>query len=65
MTMTESRSSARLQAQAKSHLRATGWSYRTAARRLGVCYQHLCYVLNGHRESRSLLQRVLELPKAA
>ena len=48
--------------QAKAHLRAAGWSYRTAAPRLGVTYQHLCYVLNGQRESRRLLANIIRLP---
>jgi hypothetical protein len=47
--------------QAKQHLAASGWTYRHAAPLLGVCYQHLCDVLNGRRISHSLLQRVQSL----
>lgn len=48
---------------AKEKLKANGWSHRTAARELGVSFEHLNRVLNGHRESRSLLARVAKLPK--
>jgi transcriptional regulator with XRE-family HTH domain len=48
--------------QAKAMLRARGWSYRRGAVALGVTYQHLSMVLNGHRESRRLLQAIAELP---
>lgn len=48
--------------EAKAHLRSAGWSYRTAAPALGVTYQHLCYVLNGHRHSLRLLAKVAALP---
>ena len=47
---------------AKSHLRAAGWSYRSAATRLGVTFQHVCYVLNGQRHSASLLAKIIALP---
>lgn len=50
--------------QAKQRLKAKGWSHRTAARELGVSFEHLNRVLNGHRESRSLLARVARLPNA-
>ena len=49
---------------AKAHLRAAGWSYRSAALRLGVSYQHVSYVLNGQRLSASLLEKIVSLPKA-
>lgn len=49
--------------QAKQHLATSGWTYRQAAPRLGVCYQHLCDVLNGKRISHSLLGRVQSLPR--
>ncbi|AHF90206.1 hypothetical protein OPIT5_08260 [Opitutaceae bacterium TAV5] len=44
-------------------MRRRGWSYRTAAPRLGVCYQHLSDVLNGRRSSRALIGRVAALPE--
>lgn len=48
---------------AKRQLKAKGWSYRSAAPRLGVTYQHLAFVLTGRRQSRSLLERIAELPE--
>ena len=48
--------------QAKHTLRARGWSYRSAAPELGVCYQHLALVLTGHRESQRLLARIKAIP---
>lgn len=47
---------------AKARLKDRGWTYRTAAPRLGVCYTHLCRVLVGLRQSQSLLRRIDELP---
>jgi hypothetical protein len=47
---------------ARAHMRATGWSYRAAALRLGGSWQHLAQVLTGQRESRRLVRRVLALP---
>ena len=47
---------------AKRTLKRKGWSYRTAAPRLGVCYQHLALVLTGRRESRRLLLAIDSLP---
>ena len=49
-------------ATAKRTLKTKGWSYRTAAPALGVCYQHLAFVLTGRRTSRRLLARIHELP---
>ena len=48
--------------QAKTMLREKGWSYRRGAGLLGVTYQHLSLVLNGHRESRRLLRAIAALP---
>ena len=42
----------------KRKLKSAGLSYRQAAPLLGVTYVHLSYVLNGHRDSRSLLRRI-------
>jgi hypothetical protein len=47
---------------AKQIMRQRGWSYRAAAPRLGVCYQHLALVLTGRRESRRLLHAISKLP---
>lgn len=46
----------------KVELKRKGWSYRRAAPKLGVTYQHLCLVLNGQRESRRLLAAIANLP---
>lgn len=48
---------------ARRHLKDKGWSYRTAAPKLGVCYQHLASVLTGERKSHRLLIRIRELPE--
>lgn len=48
--------------EAKNRMRAKGWSDRTAAKALGCTPVHLSYVLNGHRQSRRLLERVEALP---
>ena len=50
-------------AHAKRTLKSRGWSYRSAAPRLGVCYQHLALVLTGRRESLRLLARIETLPR--
>jgi len=41
-----------------------GWSQRRAAKHLGITQTHLCLVLCGKRESRSLLTRIAQLPPA-
>ena len=46
---------------AKQLLKDRGYSYRTAAPALGVCYQHLAFVLNGQRQSLRLLKRISDL----
>jgi len=48
--------------QAKVTLKDKGWSYRTAAPRLGVTYQHLSLVLNGQRSSNRVLNKIGQLP---
>jgi hypothetical protein len=48
---------------AKLHLADLGLSYRVAAPMVGVTYQHLSDVLNGHRRSLPLLVRVMALGK--
>jgi plasmid maintenance system antidote protein VapI len=50
---------------AKRTLKDRGWSYRRAAPVLGVTYQHLCEVLNGHRISRRLVQKIAVIEPAA
>ena len=47
---------------AKQVLKAKGYSYRQAAPVMGVCYQHLCLVLTGKRESARILRKISELP---
>ncbi len=46
----------------KRLLKEKGYSYRRAAPLLGVHFTHLDRVLQGHRESASLLRRIEELP---
>ena len=50
-------------AVARGTLKARGWSYRAAAPVLGVTYQHLCYVLNGHRASRRVMASIHSIPR--
>jgi len=47
----------------KRNLKRRGWTHQAAATELGVTYEHLNRVLNGHRESASLLAAVANLPK--
>lgn len=47
----------------KQVLKSRGWSYRKAAEKLGVTYQHICLVMNGRRKSRRLLAAVAALPQ--
>lgn len=48
--------------QAKVTLKKRGWSQRAAAKELGRSFPHLNYVLNGKRQSRTLLKQVMSLP---
>lgn len=48
-------------ALAKQILKDRGYTYREAAPLLGVCYQHLAFVLNGQRSSGRLLRRISAL----
>lgn len=48
--------------EAKRYLIRKGWSYRSAAKHMGICYQHLSDVLNGRRQSRRLLAAIATLP---
>lgn len=50
--------------QAKARLKELGWSYRRVAPLLGVRFEHLCLVLNGHRDSLRLLAAIESLPPA-
>ena len=47
---------------AKKYLREAGWSQQAAAKYLGVTFEHLNRVLNGHRESLSLIEKIEKLP---
>ena len=49
-------------AKAKETLKRKGWSYRTAAPELGVCYQHIAHVLTQRRDSKRLLAAIEALP---
>ncbi len=46
---------------AKALLRSKNWSYRRAANVLGVTYQHLCLVLNGHRVGTRLIPKIMAI----
>lgn len=48
---------------ARNTLRRKGWKQAEAARALGVSSVHLCYVLNGRRESKRLLAAINRLPE--
>lgn len=45
----------------KRQLKRKGWTYRAAAPRIGVTYQHLSEVLNGHRQSRRVIKALCAL----
>jgi len=47
---------------ARNALRSKGWTQAAAAAVLGVTPIHLCYVLNGRRESRRVLTAIAQLP---
>ena len=47
---------------ARNTLRSKGWTQAAAANLLGVSAIHLCYVLNGRRDSRRLLDAIRRLP---
>ena len=47
----------------KTRLKAKGWTHRRAAEHLGLSFEHVNRVLNGHRESRRLLRELDALPK--
>lgn len=48
--------------EAREILRRKGWSYRKVAPLLGVCYQHLCLVLTGHRPYNTIVRKIHQLP---
>ena len=50
--------------RAKARLTELGLSYRRAAPLLGVRFEHLCLVLNGHRDSARLLAAIDALQTA-
>jgi len=50
--------------QAKRHLEKLGVSQRGIAPKLGVRFEHLNRVLNGHRHSRRLLALIATLEAA-
>ena len=49
--------------KARNILRGKGWTIVAGAKRLGVTREHLSLVLNGHRESRRILDAIQELPE--
>lgn len=46
----------------KQTLSKRGWTQQAAAKALGVTFEHLNRVLNGHRTSASLLAKIKALP---
>jgi transcriptional regulator with XRE-family HTH domain len=48
---------------ARNTLRRKGWSHKEAAERLSVSTYHLSLVLNGHRQSRRILNAIQEFPE--
>jgi len=48
---------------ARNALRSKGWTQAAAAQVLGITPIHLCYVLNGRRESRRVLNAIAHLPQ--
>lgn len=46
----------------KKSLAAKGWTQAEAAKETGVTFEHLNRVLNGHRDSESLLSKIELLP---
>jgi hypothetical protein len=50
-----------LPARLKALLRAKGWSIRRAAVAIGCQYQHLSYVINGHRQSKRIAAAIIAL----
>jgi phytoene/squalene synthetase len=59
----QAQNAAREVANAKQYLAEIGLSYRAAAPLAGVTYQYLSDVLNGHRTSQRLLNKIMSLPK--
>lgn len=47
---------------ARNALRRKGWTQAEVANLLGITRIHLCYVLNGRRESRRVLAAIQDLP---
>ncbi len=47
----------------RGQLQLKGWTQHALASALGVTQAHVSFVLNGHRKSRSLEQRLQELSK--
>ena len=48
--------------RAKASLKRKGWSYRRASTFLGYSFGHFGRVMNGDRESETLLSRIEDLP---
>lgn len=51
------------QTQGINWLYARGWTVRQAAKKLGVSYSHVAYVLRGERKSKRLLDSLRALPQ--
>jgi hypothetical protein len=50
---------------AKVTLKKRGWSYRAVAKELGYSYTHIAHTLTGRRQSRRLLNKIMNLPQKA
>ena len=48
----------------KKELKRKGWSYRRAAKEIGITYQYLSDCCNGVHKSRRLTAKIFELPNA-
>jgi hypothetical protein len=46
----------------KQEMQRKGWSYRSAAPRVGRSYQWICLVLNGKATSEPVLKAIAGLP---
>jgi transcriptional regulator with XRE-family HTH domain len=49
--------------EARNEIRRKGWNQKSAALLIGVSRQHLNWVLNGHRQSKRILNALKELPE--
>ena len=48
-------------AEANAHLKKHGWTQGAVAARFNITTSYVCRVLNGHMNSRTLLEKILTL----